>query len=107
MSKGYGGYMKRVLICCALLFVSCATDSGVVQVGEDTYVITKQAATGFSGMGNLKADALKEAYANCSKSNESVKILSSQESQPPYIFGNFPRIELTFSCVPGKSKGPI
>lgn len=83
-----------------LTLIGCATDSGVVQVGNNTYIITRQAGSGFSGMGDLKADALKEAYTKCSKSNESVKIVNSQESQPPYIFGNFPRIELTFSCVP-------
>ena len=89
-----------ILFMMVLALIGCATDSGVVQVGSHTFIITRQAGSGFSGMGDLKADALKEAYAKCSKSNESVKIVDSQESQPPYIFGNYPRIELTFTCVP-------
>ena len=94
--------MKKITIFAVigLLLSSCATDSGVVQTGNDTFIITKQAATGFSGMGDLKAEALKAAYAQCSKTGRTVKVIDSQESKPPYIFGNFPRIELTFSCEP-------
>ncbi len=88
----------NVFAAIVILLSGCATDSGVVQMGKDTFIITKQAATGFSGIGDLKAEVLKEAYAQCSKTGQSVKVIDSQESKPPYIFGNFPRIELTFSC---------
>ena len=84
-----------------LLIQACATDSGVVPAGENMFVITKQAASGFSGMGNLKAETLTEASTFCSKTGKVIKIVDSQESQPPYVFGNFPRIELTFQCVAG------
>ena len=93
-------FLRLIFLMVILALISCATDSGVVQVGKDTFFITKQAASGFSGMGDLKAEALQEAYDKCSKTGESVKIVKSEESQPPYIFGNFPRIELTFNCVP-------
>lgn len=90
-----------VFLAVAFLLSSCATDSGVVRMGQNTFIITKQAATGFSGIGNLKAEALKEAYAQCSQTGQSVKVINSKESKPPYILGNFPRIELTFRCESG------
>jgi len=68
-------------------------------MGPDTYMVSKQAATGFSGLGNLKAGALREAYAQCSKTSQSVDVLSDNESHPPYIFGNYPRVDITFRCV--------
>ena len=82
-----------------LLVSACASDSGVVQTGTDTYIITKQAATGFSGLGNLKSDAMKEAYGRCSQTGKSVEVVDSQETKPPYLLGNYPRVDITFRCV--------
>jgi hypothetical protein len=88
------------LACAVLFFVSaCASNSGVVQTGKDTYIISKQAATGFTGLGTLKADAMKEAYGQCAKTGQSVKVVDSQESKPPFVLGNFPRVDVTFRCV--------
>jgi hypothetical protein len=83
----------------AMLLAGCAADSGVVRMGPDTYMVSKQAATGFSGLGSLKADALREAYAQCSQTGQGVQVVSDQESHPPFIFGNYPRVDLTFRCV--------
>jgi hypothetical protein len=69
-------------------------------MGPDTYMVSKQAATGFSGLGSLKADALREAYAQCSQAGQAVQVVSDQESHPPFIFGNYPRVDITFRCVP-------
>ena len=37
----------------ALLMVGCAANSGIVPIGNDTFFISKQAATGFTGLGTL------------------------------------------------------
>jgi len=93
--------MKSVVVVAAFALIAsaCASDSGVVKTGTDTYIITKQAATGFSGLGNLKSDAMKEAYAQCGKTGKSVQIVESQETKPPYMLGNYPRVDITFRCV--------
>jgi len=93
--------MKSLVLAgiCMLLLSACASDSGVVQTGTDTYIITKQAATGFPGLGNLKSDAMKEAYAQCSKTGRSVQVIDSEETKPPYLLGNYPRVDITFRCV--------
>ena len=54
--------MKNFIIITGILLVSaCASNSGVVGMGNDTYFVSRQAATGFAGMGTLKAEALQEA----------------------------------------------
>lgn len=85
----------------ALAFLAgCATHSGVVPAGDGTHRITAQAATGISGMGNLTPDAMREATDHCAQSGEAMHIVQLTETKPPYIFGNYPKVDLTFSCVP-------
>lgn len=68
-------------------------------MGSNTYMVSRQAATGFSGMGTLKAEAMKEAYDQCQKTAKSVQVLETIDAKPPYIFGNFPKTEIRFKCV--------
>jgi hypothetical protein len=81
------------------LAAGCASNSGVVAIGADTYMVSRQAATGFSGSGTLKADAVREANEYCMHKNKIAKVLKSTEARPPYIFGNFPKAEIEFMCV--------
>jgi hypothetical protein len=77
----------------------CAANSGVVSLGADRFMVSRQAATGFSGLGTLKADALREAEQYCAKNSEAVYVLNTRESKPPYVLGNFPRAEVEFMCL--------
>ncbi len=90
---------KIFVVLVALTLSGCASNSGVVQMGSDTYFISKQAATGFTGLGSLRGDAMREAYAQCSKAGKSVKVTDTVDSKPPYLLGNFPRVDITFRCV--------
>tara|TARA_R110000823_G_scaffold315288_1_gene446476 strand:+ start:2015 stop:2293 length:279 start_codon:yes stop_codon:yes gene_type:complete len=83
-----------------LFLAGCASNSGVVPMGNDTYMVSRQAASAFSGMGTLKADAMREAYAECQKTGKRVEIVEAIDAKPPYIFGNFPKTEIRFRCVP-------
>lgn len=78
---------------------SCASNSGVLPIGEDTYMVSRQAASGFSGMGTLKAEAFAEAKAFCDNQNKHLQVVKTQEAQPPYIAGNFPKAEVQFMCL--------
>lgn len=77
----------------------CAANSGVVSLGADRFMVSRQAATGFSGLGTLKADALREAEQYCAKNGKAVYVLKTTESEPPYVLGNFPRAEVEFICL--------
>jgi len=84
--------------CGVALLAGCASNSGVVPIGRGTYMISRQAATGFTGLGNLKAEALREANAFCEEQGKTFELLDNRESEPPYVLGNYPRVEIEFRC---------
>jgi hypothetical protein len=88
-----------ILVCFAALAGGCASNSGVVPLGNNTLMITRQAATGFSGSGSLKAEALQEASKFCAAQGKQLKIVAITEAQPPYILGNFPKAEVIFKAL--------
>jgi hypothetical protein len=91
--------MKRIIALSTLLVLTaCAIDTGVVPLNNYTFTITKQAGTGFLGIDGVKEGVLQEATKYCANLHKTLKIISSQETQPPYILGNFPRADMTFSC---------
>lgn len=92
--------MKHLFILIAFFVGGCASNSGVVPAGQNQFLISRQAATGFSGLGDMKAEALRDADDYCRKNARNLKVLSTEESKPPYLFGNFPRVEVQFSCMP-------
>ena len=91
--------MKRMRYSFLILVAGCAANSGVVPAGPDTYVVSRQAATGFSGSGTLKADALREANQHCAAEKKVLKVLKTTEAQPPFVLGNFPKAEIEFMCL--------
>lgn len=93
--------MLRVslLIATTCALSACAMNSGVTKIGPETFVVSRQAATGFSGLGTLKPQALAEANAHCESLGKVVHVTRTQESRPPYIAGNFPRAEVEFMCL--------
>lgn len=68
-------------------------------MGQDTYLVSRQAATGISGSGNLKAEALTEAGQYCATQKRALQVVSMTEAQPPYLVGNYPKAEIQFRCV--------
>jgi hypothetical protein len=68
-------------------------------MGSDTFIVTRQAATGFSGAGTLKADAISEAAQYCEARGKVLKIVAVTEAKPPYILGNFPKAEVIFKAL--------
>ena len=97
--------MRFVCLVLPILLSSCAQNSGIVSMGDGSYMVSRQAATGFTGMGTLKADALKEAFQQCLQENKSVEVTRTIDAQPPFILGNFPKTEVFFSCVAKQEDG--
>lgn len=92
--------MNKTLTLCLSVFLSaCASHTGVIPIGKDTYMIAKQQATGFPGLGNMKAEIIVEGSAYCSKQGKEFQIVSTQETKPPYVLGNYPRSEIQFMCL--------
>lgn len=91
--------MKLLALSALLIFSGCAVNSGVVAMGQDTYLVSRQAATGFSGMANLKVEAIGEASQFCGAQGRSLQVVRETDAQPPYILGNYPKTEIQFRCV--------
>ena len=94
--------MKHVILILLLLCLvisGCAINSGIVKIGEDTYKVSRQAATGFVGSGGLRDAALLEANEFCLSQGKEMKVLKIGGNHPPYILGNFPKVEVQFMCL--------
>ena len=82
-----------------LLLAGCAAKpAGIVTEGPDTYMVSRQAATFFSNLDNLKAEALQEASEYCLSQNKKIQVVNTSET-PPRVFGNFPRVVIQFKCL--------
>lgn len=91
--------MKMVYFSLAILLAGCASNSGVIPIGPDTFMVSRQAATGFSGSGTLKAEAFQEANQYCLSQHKKLQVVNTTEAQPPFILGNFPKAEVQFMCL--------
>lgn len=94
--------MRKAMVFFALVSIGltgCASQSGVVPNGRGGYLIAKQAATGFPGLGNLKAEAMAQASQYCVSQGREFVLMNATETQPPYLLGNYPRTEIEFQCV--------
>ena len=85
-------------IFCIALLNACASHTGVVEVGDDTFMIAKQQSTGFPGLGNLRSEIINEGQGFCAGKGKNFELVSVNETQPPYILGNYPRSEIHFKC---------
>ena len=97
--SGVDMFNKRVCAALVALLAGCASNSGVVPIGPDTYMVSRQAATGFSGTGDLKAEAFREANEYCVAQKKVMQVVRTSEAQPPFVLGNYPRAEVQFMCL--------
>lgn len=91
--------MKNIILLTVVALGGCASHTGIVPTGGGSYMIAKQQATGFPGLGNMKAEIIGESSRFCAESGKELQIISAHDSPPPYIFGNYPRSEVSFTCV--------
>ncbi len=67
--------------------------------GIEDFRIFHQGATGFVSIQSVRYDAEQRATEFCDRNGKALKVLHETTSKPPYILGNFPRVELIFECV--------
>lgn len=89
-----------VLLSFIAILAGCATTStGAISAGPDTFVVSRQAGALPSGREPLLAEAIGEATATCAAMKKTLKVLSTAENPGPYIFGNYPKATVVFSCL--------
>src|SRR5215831_4739837 len=91
--------MKVLRLIVVLALAGCPAYSGVVPMGQDTFMVSRQAATGFSGLGNLKAEIVQDASQYCANRGKSLQVIDTKEHTG---FGTFPKAEVQFRCLDAK-----
>jgi len=85
----------------AILLVTlsaCAVPTtGVVPRGEDRYTVTHQGRGVWVSTDSLKAEALQEADAYCTKQSKRLKFIYSKEI-PAGVLRRWPESEVLFTC---------
>lgn len=89
--------MKLIYLCMLIAVTGCASTTGVVPMGKDTYMIAREDNGLAASLGAIKAATFKEAADFCSTKGKSMQV--TKESDTPRSFGQFPQTSVQFTCV--------
>ncbi len=90
------GIIILLALCCTALY-GCA-HTGVVQIGEDTYMVSKQGWIATQSVGALKAEIFQEASAYCQAKDR--KLMPVSTNTVAGVLGrSYPEAELQFMCL--------
>jgi len=90
--------MKHIaLALSAALFAACASTSGVIPIGKDTFSITSHDNGPAASLTSLKAEAYRLAGAHCAGLGKTMKVTGGTDT--PRSLGQFPQSEVQFMCV--------
>lgn len=89
--------MKNVILL-TLLLSGCATNSGIIADGKDSYIVIVSAGHRFTSSGDLKIDAYKEASAYCMKLDKQLETIFEKAIQAG-VLANSSEVELKFKCI--------
>jgi hypothetical protein len=73
--------------------------TGAAAPGNEPYRVFIQGATGFVSIQSVRDDAEQRATQFCDRKGKSMQSLRETTAKPPFILGNFPRIEIDFDCI--------
>jgi hypothetical protein len=90
--------MKTFLPACFVLLAGCASSTGVIPMGQDTFMVSYQNNGPGASLGALKASALQDAKAHCGANQKDFEVVLTQDV--PRSFGQMPEAALQFRCVP-------
>lgn len=90
--------MKNIKYIAFALFLSGCASSGVVSVGQDTFMVAKQSSTGFHSASSVKAEIFAEANTYCLGKGKAIQPVSDQgvDGVPGRSFAS---AELVFRCL--------
>lgn len=88
----YPTLMAMTILC------GCASQTGVMANGPDTYSILITGGSGFVSSGSLKARAYQQAASYCAGRGKIMEIVDDQE-QRGGVLGKFPEAQIKFRCI--------
>jgi hypothetical protein len=89
--------MKNLIIL-TLLLTGCASTSGVIADGKDSFIIIVSGGHRFTSASDLKIDAYKEANTYCKKHDAQIETISERSIQAG-VLTNSSEAELKFKCI--------
>src|SRR5216684_3205072 len=91
--------MRHVIAIAAVaVFLSNCARTGVVPIGQDTYMVARQGWISTQSVTELKAQAFTEANTFCSSQGKSLQPVTTRET--PGVFGrSYPESEVQFRCL--------
>lgn len=84
-----------------LMMAGCASNTGVVSMGQGTYMTSRQDNSFSASAGTLKAENLREAAEFCRASSQDFSVISSVDI--PRALGKIPQSTVQFKCTPRAS----
>jgi len=89
--------MKKLMLL-ALFLTGCATNSGIIPEGRDSYIVIVSAGHRFTSSGDLKIEAYKEANAYCKKFDKQIETILEKTIQAG-VLANSSEAELKLKCI--------
>jgi hypothetical protein len=90
--------LKKIALIALAVLAGCASQTGVVPMGEGTYMASRQDNSFNASLGAIKAENLKEAANFCASKGQDFSVISSDDI--PRALGKMPQSALRFKCVP-------
>ena len=111
------------LFCVAVFLGGCSASSPILQYSDsqssfrvppvlishdypdqDIYRIYERAASGFIPIHSVRNKVMDRAEHFARGQGKTIVILGEQRSDPPYVYGNFPRLEMVFALTDNVSR---
>ena len=73
--------------------------------GATAYRVFEKGGSGFVSMASVRETAEQRATEFCDRKGKQWESLTETTASPPYILGNFPRIEIVFDCIDRPASG--
>jgi len=89
--------MKALLLSIFIFIAGCTSTTGVVPIGEDTYMIGKSTNLALTSSG-IKADAFKEASQYCKKQGKKIQVLRTTATDMK-LGSHVGSTEIQFMCL--------
>ena len=81
-----------------LALVGCATQTGIIPTGPNTFMILRQGTGFWVSPSTLVAEATREAGTYCAKKWKSLDIITTREQPVGIRPGAYPEGEIRFAC---------
>ena len=81
-----------------MILCGCASSSGVMRSGPDTFTVTATASPGAGGSAKAKQFAYADANKECVKQGKSINVLNEQAKAPTWTDGMH-TVDLVFKCI--------